>query len=90
VHPFWQARLPWLDMPAEPALEAFIQKYALAPATSDVRASMASQSAVSCLTGGSKHASWPWEMSTCNVGTEILSSDLLFYIACRPGHCGRV
>ena len=32
-HPFWQVRLPVVPMPPEPALEAFIVKYRLAPVT---------------------------------------------------------
>jgi len=47
VHPFWQTSMPALSMPAEPALEAFIATYKLAPMDANPRASMASQSAVS-------------------------------------------
>lgn len=46
VHPFWQAKITGLEIPPEPALEAFIQKYNLAPVNEDPRASIASQSAV--------------------------------------------
>jgi hypothetical protein len=34
-HPFWKAKLPVLPLPAEPALEAFIQLHNLAPAQGD-------------------------------------------------------
>lgn len=34
-HPFWQTRLPALDIPPEPALEEFIRKYRLAVDTRD-------------------------------------------------------
>ncbi|KAJ9520906.1 hypothetical protein QJQ45_014112 [Haematococcus lacustris] len=49
VHPFWQAKLSWLAMPAEPALEQFISKFNLAPGNKDARASMASQTAAQSL-----------------------------------------
>uniref|UniRef100_A0A7S0S6G9 Protein kinase domain-containing protein n=1 Tax=Chlamydomonas leiostraca TaxID=1034604 RepID=A0A7S0S6G9_9CHLO len=49
-HPFWQAKLQWLEIPPEPALEAFIRQYNLAPFGTDPRASMiASQSAAKTL-----------------------------------------
>jgi hypothetical protein len=34
-HGFWQTRLPLLDLPPEPALEAFIQLHGLAPSRED-------------------------------------------------------
>jgi hypothetical protein len=34
-HPFWKAKLPVLPLPAEPALEAFIQLHNLASAQGD-------------------------------------------------------
>lgn len=34
-HPFWKTKLPVLPLPAEPALEAFIQLHHLAPAQGD-------------------------------------------------------
>ena len=55
VHPFWQVSMTALSMPPEPALEAFVKAYKLAPADTNPRASMASQSAVS-LGLGSTHA----------------------------------
>uniref|UniRef100_A0A7S3R0S0 Protein kinase domain-containing protein n=2 Tax=Dunaliella TaxID=3044 RepID=A0A7S3R0S0_DUNTE len=45
VHPFWQVCMTALSMPPEPALEAFVKAYKLAPADANPRASMASQSA---------------------------------------------
>ncbi|KAG2493011.1 hypothetical protein HYH03_008674 [Edaphochlamys debaryana] len=38
-HPFWQVRLPVLDLPPEPALEAFIQRYGLLPTVEEMRQS---------------------------------------------------
>eukprot|EP00798_Chlamydomonas_sp_ICE-L_P014436 gene14436-20443_t len=38
VHPFWQAQLQPMDMPEEPALQAFLTRYELKP--DDVRASL--------------------------------------------------
>lgn len=40
VHPFWQARMVLLELPAEPALDAFIQRYNLAPTTEEIRMSV--------------------------------------------------
>lgn len=34
-HPFWQAKLPVLPLPPEPALEAYIEMHNLAPARGD-------------------------------------------------------
>eukprot|EP00198_Chlamydomonas_reinhardtii_P009635 XP_001698972.1 predicted protein [Chlamydomonas reinhardtii] len=39
AHPFWQVRLPTLDLPPEPALEAFIARYNLAPTVEEMRQS---------------------------------------------------
>ncbi len=39
AHPFWQVRLPTLDLPPEPALEAFIARYNLAPTIEEMRQS---------------------------------------------------
>ncbi|KXZ51880.1 hypothetical protein GPECTOR_11g315 [Gonium pectorale] len=39
AHPFWQVRLPTLELPPEPALEAFIARYGLAPTVEEVRQS---------------------------------------------------
>jgi len=51
VHPFWQVSLTALSMPPEPALDAFIKAYKLAPVDANPRASIASQSAVSVQQG---------------------------------------
>ncbi len=38
-HPFWQVRLPLLELPPEPALEAFIARFNLAPTVEELRQS---------------------------------------------------
>ncbi|GFR42705.1 hypothetical protein Agub_g3628 [Astrephomene gubernaculifera] len=38
-HPFWQVPLPTLSLPPEPALEAFIAQYGLAPTKEEIRQS---------------------------------------------------
>lgn len=40
VHPFWQVQFPSLDMPPEPAFEAFIRKNNLLPANGEMRDSV--------------------------------------------------
>ncbi len=40
AHPFWQVRLPTLELPPEPALDAFIARFGLAPTVEEMRQSM--------------------------------------------------
>lgn len=40
VHPFWQAEIGLLELPVEPALDAFIVRYGLAATVEEIRMSM--------------------------------------------------
>lgn len=42
-HPFWQLQIPALEMPPEPALEAFIRQYNLAPTHEEAASTRASK-----------------------------------------------
>ncbi|MEW5310458.1 MAG: hypothetical protein WDW38_002255 [Sanguina aurantia] len=42
THPFWKVRLPTREMPAEPALDAFIARYGLRPSVEEIRQSVTS------------------------------------------------
>ena len=66
THPFWQVRLQTMDMPLEPALEAFIKRYNLLPTVEEVRQSLGFGGMVrGCTYSHCQHSMYVFLVWTC-------------------------